>query len=109
MQLLFEGKTFRPGLPFLTAMAPELEDGRWLKTFSESEDEAEDTDNESEAGDSGSECATETDGDAVGDSGSECETETAGGAEEHDWRSGLCPELAAYEAFDEGYAASNTR
>ena len=74
MQLLFEGKTFRPGLPFLTAMAPELEDGRWLKTFSESEDEAEDTDNESEAGDSGSECATDSDG----DSGSECETETAG-------------------------------
>jgi len=112
MQLLFEGKTFRPGLPFLTAMAPELEDGRWLKTFSESEDEAEDTDNESEAGDSGSECAT--DGDSDGDSGSECETETAGVAEEprprsHDWRSGLCPELAAYEAFDEGYAASNTR
>ena len=70
MQLLFEGKTFRPGLPFLTAMAPELEDGRWLKTFSESEDEAEDTDNESEAGDSGSECAT--DGDSDGDSGSEC-------------------------------------
>ena len=80
MQLLFEGKTFRPGLPFLTAMAPELEDGRWLKTFSESEDEAEDTDNESEAGDSGSECAT--DGDSDGDSGSECETETAGVAEE---------------------------
>ena len=104
MQLLFEGKTFRPGLPFLTAMAPELEDGWWLKPFSESEDEAEDTDNESEAGDSGSECAT--DGDSDGDSGSECETETAGVA---DWRSGLCPELAAYEAFDGGYAASNTR
>ena len=73
---------------------------------------SEDTD-ESEAGDSGSECATETDGDSDGDSGSECETETAGVAEEpqpsHDWRSGLCPELAAYEAFDEGYAASNTR
>ena len=141
MQLLFEGKTFRPGLPFLTAMAPELEDGRWLKTFSESEDEAEDTDNESEADESGSECAA--DGDSDGDSGSECETETAGVAEEPRPRSPFYSmsqlqeiagdiegghrydsevylnatdaeieqyhdaKRAAYEAFDEGYAASN--